>query len=42
MNERIDDLFAVLGEPDELNLIRLPERRWQNLHDFAKESLSQG
>ncbi|TWU16777.1 hypothetical protein [Allorhodopirellula heiligendammensis] len=38
LNERIGDLFAAWGDPDELNLMRLPDRRWQNLHDFAKES----
>ncbi len=39
LNERIGDLFSAWGEPSELQLLRLPDRRWQNLHEFAKESL---
>ncbi len=39
LNERIGDLFATWGDPNELKLMRLPDRRWQNLQDFAKESL---
>ncbi|TWT56031.1 hypothetical protein [Allorhodopirellula solitaria] len=39
LNERLSELFAAWGDPSELRLLRLPERRWQNLHQFAKESL---
>lgn len=39
MNERIADLFAAWAEPGELQMLRLPERRWQILQEFAKESL---
>lgn len=39
LNERIGDLLGTWGEPGELRLLRLPERRWQNLQNLAKESL---
>lgn len=40
MNERIADLFAAWEESGELQMMRLPDRRWQNLQQFAKESLA--
>ncbi|WP_173403121.1 hypothetical protein [Rhodopirellula sallentina] len=40
MNQRLNDLFDAWGDPAELRLMRLPDRRWQDLQQFAKESLS--
>lgn len=40
MNERLADLFAAWAEPNELQMLRLPDRRWQILQEFAKESLA--
>lgn len=39
LRDRLHDLFSTWGETDELMLMRLPERRWQNLQDFEKELL---
>ncbi|MBB3206453.1 hypothetical protein FHS27_002262 [Rhodopirellula rubra] len=40
LNQRLNDLFQTWGDPAELRLMRLPDRRWQDLQQFAKESLS--
>lgn len=39
LEQRLRELFATWGDPDELRMLRLPHRRWQDLQDFAKESL---
>lgn len=39
LNQRLGELFATWGDTAELRMMRLPERRWQNLQEFAKESL---
>ncbi|SMP39104.1 hypothetical protein SAMN06265222_101251 [Neorhodopirellula lusitana] len=36
-SECLRQLFQTWGQLDELMLMRLPERRWQNLQDFEKE-----
>lgn len=41
LRDRLRELFGTWGESAELMLLRLPERRWQNLQDFEKELLSE-
>lgn len=40
LRDRLRDLFSTWGNLDELRLMRLPDRRWQNLQDFEKELLA--
>lgn len=40
LRDRLRELFQTWGEPSDLMLLRLPERRWQSLQDFEKELLS--
>lgn len=40
--ERMRELLSIWGVPDELMLLRLPDRRWQNLQDFENEVLQRG
>jgi len=39
LNQRLRALMASWGEIDELRFMRLPERRWQSLQEFEKESV---
>lgn len=40
LNQRLEDLMSTWGDTGELRLMRLPQRQWQSLQDFAKESVS--
>ncbi|MCM2371499.1 hypothetical protein [Aporhodopirellula aestuarii] len=42
LNQRLNELFGTWGNKEDLRLMRLPDRRWQDLQDFAKESVSDG
>lgn len=41
LRDRLRELFGTWGEPADLMLLRLPDRRWQSLQDFEKELLSE-
>ena len=41
LNRRLGELFSTWGARDELRLMRLPDRRWQDLQSFANESLKE-
>lgn len=40
LRDRLRELLSTWGALDELMLMRLPQRQWQNLQDFEKELLS--
>jgi len=40
LRDRLRELFSTWGNHEELMLMRLPDRRWQNLQDFEKELLA--
>jgi hypothetical protein len=37
LRDRLGELLATWGPREDLMLLRLPDRRWQNLQDFEKE-----
>ena len=40
LHDRLRQLFGTWGDPADLMLLRLPDRRWQTLQDFERELLS--
>lgn len=39
LHHRLRELFSTWGDVAQLRMMRLPERRWQDLQEFEKESL---